>query len=242
MLQAALNGARGTGEHPALPITPDQLAADARAVRAAGAQALHVHPRDARGAESLLAGVVAPALVAIRAAAPGMPVGVSTGEWIESDPERLLARVRSWEELSAPERPDYASVNLGEAGALDVMAALSTAGIGIEAGIATPAEVSVLASSPFAGTVTRVLVEPTEPDPAAAVALAEAIEGLLAEADIAAAWLHHGFGPATWAVVAAAGRRGLDVRVGLEDVLTLPDGTRAAGNAALVAALGVQPG
>jgi uncharacterized protein (DUF849 family) len=32
VLQAALNGARVVEEHPALPVTPEQLAADARAV------------------------------------------------------------------------------------------------------------------------------------------------------------------------------------------------------------------
>jgi uncharacterized protein (DUF849 family) len=53
---------------------------------------------------------------------------------------------------------------------------------------------------------------------------------------VAAPRLHHGYGPATWAVVGAALERGRDVRVGLEDVLVMPDGSTAAGNAALVAA------
>ena len=37
-------------------------------------------------------------------------------------------------------------------------------------------------------------------------------------------------------MIELAGRRGYDTRVGLEDTLTLPDGSRAEGNAALVAA------
>ena len=37
MLQACLNGSRAAGEHPALPLTPEQLAADARACVDAGA-------------------------------------------------------------------------------------------------------------------------------------------------------------------------------------------------------------
>ena len=238
MLQAALNGAREVTEHPALPITPDQLAADARAVRAAGAAEIHVHPRDAGGDESLLPATVAPAVAAIRAAAPGMPVGVSTGAWIEPDRDRLLAHVRAWAELPGPERPDYASANCGEPGALDVMAALAAGGLGIEAGIATAAEVDVLSSSPFAATVVRVLVEPDEQDPAAAVALAGSIEDALARAGVTAPRLHHGVGVATWAVIAAAAGRRLSVRIGLEDVLTLPDGAPAAGNAELMAALG----
>ena len=48
--------------------------------------------------------------------------------------------------------------------------------------------------------------------------------------------LWHGFGARTWEVISAAGAAGIDVRVGLEDVLTLPDGSVAAGNAELVAA------
>lgn len=50
--------------------------------------------------------------------------------------------------------------------------------------------------------------------------------------------LHHGMGPATWAVLDAAVALGHDIRVGLEDVLTLPGGRRVAGNAELVAAAG----
>ena len=56
--------------------------------------------------------------------------------------------------------------------------------------------------------------------------------------------LHHGYGAATWAVLAAAVERGRDIRVGFEDTLELPDGTAASGNAELVAAamrLGQEP-
>ena len=50
MIKACLNGARAPGEHRALPLTATQLAADGAAAVAAGAQALHIHPRDATGA------------------------------------------------------------------------------------------------------------------------------------------------------------------------------------------------
>lgn len=235
MLQAALNGRRTPAEHPALPITPEQLAADALAVRAAGADALHVHPRDAEGEESLRPAIVAPALAAIRAAVPGMPVGVSTGAWIEPDPERLLALVRAWARLPDAERPDYASVNCAEDDARGVIAALATDGIGVEAGVATPAGVDVLSASSPA--LLRVLIEPTEADPARAAALAWAIEERLDEAGVTAPRLHHAFGPATWNVLAAAAARARDVRVGLEDTLRLADGTPAQDNAALVTSL-----
>jgi uncharacterized protein (DUF849 family) len=48
--------------------------------------------------------------------------------------------------------------------------------------------------------------------------------------------LWHGYGERTWEVISAAGTAGIDVRVGLEDVLVLPDGRTAADNAELVAA------
>jgi uncharacterized protein (DUF849 family) len=48
--------------------------------------------------------------------------------------------------------------------------------------------------------------------------------------------LLHGEGSATWPVLRAAVGLGLDTRIGLEDVLTLPDGVAALDNAAMVAA------
>jgi len=57
-LQACLNGSRTATEHPAVPLTPAALAADARRVLEAGASALHLHPRDQAGRESLALDVV----------------------------------------------------------------------------------------------------------------------------------------------------------------------------------------
>ena len=48
--------------------------------------------------------------------------------------------------------------------------------------------------------------------------------------------LWHGEGERTWEVIAAGVAAGVDVRVGLEDVLVLPDGRDATDNAELVAA------
>jgi uncharacterized protein (DUF849 family) len=49
LLKACLNGNRPPGAHPALPLTPPELAADTAASVAAGAAAVHVHPRDTDG-------------------------------------------------------------------------------------------------------------------------------------------------------------------------------------------------
>ena len=49
LIKACLNGSRELGAHPALPLTPTQLADAARNAVAAGAGALHIHPRRADG-------------------------------------------------------------------------------------------------------------------------------------------------------------------------------------------------
>ena len=80
----------------------------------------------------------------------------------------------------------------------------------------------------------RILVEPRSENADEAVIVAEEIDAALDAAGIATPRLHHGVGPATWAVLDAAIPRGREIRIGFEDVLTLPDGRRAPDNAALV--------
>jgi len=227
-----LNGARAPGEHPALPLTPEQLAADARACVEAGARSLHLHPRDAAGAESLDAADIAAALRAVRAATGGIEISLSTGLWIAGDDvERRHALVAGWTEV-----PDLVSLNLSEPGWQTLAALLAERGIGVEAGLATTTDAEALAGGPLHPA--RVLVEIDDEglggEPA--VAAAAAIDVVLDRAGVAAPRLHHGAGLATWAVIEAAARHGHDIRVGLEDVLELPDGTPAPGNAELVAA------
>jgi uncharacterized protein (DUF849 family) len=229
MLQAALNGDRSPGEHPALPVSAEALAADAAACVEAGAAAIHLHPRDARGRETLDATVVDAVARHVRSAC-GVPVGVTTGAWIEPDLERRLAAIAAWSE------PDYSSVNLSEEGSERVMAALLEAGVGVEAGVASVEDADRLSASGLAGDVMRVLVEPYDPDPDDAGAIVAAIHTALDRHGIGAPRLQHADGAATWVLIADAVHRGLDTRVGLEDTLTLPGGSRADGNPALIAA------
>jgi uncharacterized protein (DUF849 family) len=226
VIKACLNGNREPGAHPALAITPEQLAADGAAAVAAGAQVLHIHPRGPDGRESL--GAVDETVLAVRAAVPGVAIGVSTGAWMEPDVDARVAAVLAWRE------PDMASVNLSEEGHVEVMAALVEAGIGIEAGLWRVEDVQALAISGYAGRLVRVLVEPREPDVAAALATAEAIHAALDDAGIPGPRVQHGFGPPTWEVVRRAKQLGLGWRIGLEDTLTVPDGSPALSNAHLV--------
>jgi uncharacterized protein (DUF849 family) len=231
LLKAALNGNRAPSEHPALPVSPAQLALEARGAVAAGAAAIHLHVRDASGRESLAPADLAATLQAVRASIPGVPVGVSTGAWIEPDLNRRLALLAAWDT-----QPDFASVNLHEDGALEVAELLLSHGVGVEAGLANPAAAELLIASGLAERCLRVLIEPTEPDLTAARANVAGIESALDRAAIGCQRLLHGENATAWPLLADAIARGYATRIGLEDVLALPDGARAPDNASLVAA------
>jgi uncharacterized protein (DUF849 family) len=222
-VKACLNGGRTRADHAAVPLTPAELAADAIAVRSAGAFAVHVHPRDRGGAQTMDSTACEAAVASIRAAVPRLPVGLSTSAAVDPDPFARAAAVSAWRQ-----KPDFVSVNLSELGWAGIARAALHAGIAIEAGLATSADAEELARSPFAHQVLRALVE-VDGGAADARAIAQLIPDGLPQ-------LWHGYGERTWEVVSAAGTAGIDVRVGLEDVLVLPDGRTAANNAELVAA------
>ncbi len=239
MLQACVNGPRRPGEHPALPVAPEELARDVAAVAAAGADAVHLHVKDAAGADTLGAAAMAEVLAAVRAAAPAVPVGVTTGAWAVPDPARRTAAVRSWR--GSVLLPDFASVNWHEDGADDVAGTLLDLGVGVEAGLWHPAGAGAWLASPHRDRCLRVLLElPDGPDEREVQPRAEELLRLVRRAQRDGGRevpvLLHGEGTSTWAALRLAGGRGLATRIGLEDVLVLPDGSPAAGNAALVRA------
>jgi len=227
ILQAALNGSRRRGDHPALPITAAELAADAFACVRAGASEIHFHPRAADGAEALDADVVDAAVRAVSSVV-AVPVGVTTGAWIAPDPDARAALVRNWRE------PRMASVNLSEPGAELVMRALSENGIGIEAGVWSVEDSERLSAVGLPHPAMRVLVEIVHPvaDPIAEVLR---IDTALDELGISAPRLYHGEDNATWPILGHALSRRLDTRIGLEDTLRLPDGEVVESNSSLVA-------
>jgi len=230
LVKACLNGGRSRAEHPLVPITPDEIAAEAEKVARAGAGAVHVHPRKADGAETFEPEPCAAVVEAVRSACPGLLMGFTTGAWIEPDLPRRLAAFAAWDPS-----PDFASVNFSEQGAVEVCRVLLDRGIGVEAGLTTLLDARAFITSGLGGNVVRALVEPQDADPQAAVARARAIDRHLEESGVAAPRLHHGQGRATWAVLGAALAMGRDVRVGLEDTLEHADGTFARDNEDLVA-------
>ncbi len=231
LIKACLNGSRAPGDHLALPLTPSELAREARGTVDAGAGALHVHPRQADGRQTLEAVACTAALTAIRAACPSIPVGFSTGRWIEPDVERRRVLVATWQEL-----PDFVSVNLSEPGALDLCKDLLARGIDVEAGLWTPDDARLLLDSGLADRCLRLLIEPMDEGVDAALETVRGIERRLDTVCVRPPRLLHGTGATAWPVLAVALQRGYDTRIGFEDTLTLPDGRPARDNAALVAA------
>lgn len=248
-LKACLNGKRSQAEFPAVPVTPDELARDAAASVAAGAEAVHLHARGRDGAESVRAADVGAAVAAVRVACPGIPVGVSTGLWITGgDAAARHAAIAEWAGLAAAARPDFASVNVSEEGWAGVARSLGTAGIAVEAGVWSVADVQVLATAAEVAGLPRpplrILIEVMgEPADAAPRVAGEILRALEDSAVRGIPRLLHGEGDGCWALVAQAAREGLPTRIGLEDTTVGPDGEPVSGNAELVRlALGVMNG
>lgn len=231
LLQAALNGARRREDYPIIPTSADDLARSAAESVAAGAAAIHVHVRDVRGMESLVSEDIARTVRAMRAAVPGIPIGVSTGAWIVPNTEKRHQLVAQWRT-----DPDYASVNFDEPGSELLATLLLQRGVGIEAGVANTTAAGRLARSGLAARCLRILLEPQVQDLDAALRVLCDVEAMLDEARIALPRLLHGIDRTAWPLISEAARRGYQTRIGFEDTVTLPDGSPAARNADLVAA------
>src|SRR5277367_1014102 len=215
LIEAALNGARTRMDHPLVPCSPQELATAAKEAVAAGAGAAHFHVRGADARESLDADDVARAVSAVRAAIPGVPFGVSTGLWMVRDARERHDKVAAWKVW-----PDFASVNFNEEGGIALAEMLLAKGVGVEAGMGSVLATETFLQSKLAGRCRWVLLEPEQQEMDAGIALPIIL---------------HGVGRTAWELIDVAARRGYDTRIGLEDVLTLPDGSQAASNAELVA-------
>lgn len=227
---ACLNGDRRPGAHPSLPVSVDQLVADAHAVVEAGATDVHVHPRDPKGAESLEPSVVSALMERMRSEGPDVPVSLTTALSAESDPWRRYDLVQRW---ASPTLPDSVSVNLHEAGSVDLAHLLTDRRVAVEAGVWTVEAARILVATRIE--VSTVLVEPTQVAVEDARRNANAINALLDRAKVRAPRLLHGADATAWPMLEDALDTGCDIRIGLEDTMRLPDGTEAFDNAALVA-------
>ncbi|WP_308313403.1 3-keto-5-aminohexanoate cleavage protein [Streptomyces sp. G1] len=231
----SLNGSRNAADGPAVPMSPGDLVEAALAAVAAGGREVLVHARTPCGRESLSPRVVGPLLEALREAGlergpgPGGGVAVSVAVSVAPEPDQAgrSARVRSWTVL-----PDRAVVRFAEPGARELAEEL------LERGVAVDAEVPVGGSpEPLARFLAwpvrdparvRLLAEPASADPGPVAELLRRLPPVPV--------LLFGRGPAAWPVLRLAARYGTGARIGVGDVLHLPDGRAARSNAELVAA------
>lgn len=237
-LMVAPNGARrGRGDHPQLPITDEQLAQTAAACFAAGAQALHLHVRDAQGRHSLDVGRYRAAMEAVRDRVPGMEIQITTESAGIYD---TAAQVACLEAL----RPAAASVSVREMTRDETQAArayalCSEAGTQVQHILYGPDCIAQLRAGFRDGTVPLqmrdaifVLGQYSPP----VLAQPSDLAGFLsATADLDLTWSACAFGRHERACLLAAIAAGGDVRIGFENNIETPDGEQLADNAASVA-------
>jgi uncharacterized protein (DUF849 family) len=230
LIEAALNGGRTRAEYLTIPCTPQELAVAAKECVAAGAGAIHFHARNSDKRETVNADDVAAAVTAVRTAIPGVAFGVSTGAWILPDPKLRHEAVSRWTVI-----PDFAGVNFKEEGAKELAELMLSRGIGIEVGLSDVHGTELFVRSGLAAKCLRILLEPMEEAVVRALWMLDSIETVLARARVTLPRVLHGVDQTAWPILDEAVTRGYDLRVGFEDVLTLPDGSVAGSNAALVA-------
>lgn len=231
VLQAALNGSRPSDAHPALPVLPRHLARDARAVARLGVTAVHVHPRDDAGQETIEPAVVGDVVALIRQEAPSVEIGVPTGRWIQPNVVERIETVQAWGRLGSG-KPDVCGVNVHEEGWYEVCAAAWSVGIAVELGVWTSGDAVTLRQTGLPAGTRRVVAESTVTDPETAVA--EGIRILRALGQPPVPVLLHGEEEGAWPVLEYATRVNIGTRIGFEDVLVRPDGWLATGNDDLV--------
>ncbi|WP_415404382.1 3-keto-5-aminohexanoate cleavage protein [Tateyamaria sp. SN3-11] len=97
-ITVAPNGARlRKADHAALPMTAQELAQTAYACQIAGADAIHLHVRDAQGRHSLDPDIYRDAMAAVSQSAPGMGIQITTeagARYDVADQLRLLQTLK----------------------------------------------------------------------------------------------------------------------------------------------------
>ncbi|GAB5432655.1 3-keto-5-aminohexanoate cleavage protein [Tritonibacter mobilis] len=238
-LMVAPNGARrGKADHPALPMTAPELAETALACHRLGAQALHLHVRDAEGVHSLDAGRYREAMALVSEAVPTMGIQITTESAGLFDVGAQLACLEAL-------RPAAASVSVREMArdkslAARAYALCSEAGTQVQHILYTPECVEQLEAWYADGTVPDemrdvilVLGQYATGQPARPAMLPPFL-ALIAPLDLR--WSLCAFGPEEHACLLAAVEAGGQVRIGFENSLGPMGGPAWADNAASVEA------
>jgi hypothetical protein len=131
----------------------------------------------------------------IGALCPETPISLTTSATIVEDPRESFNIVEAWEEMH-----DLVTANQGEPGIVELCELLLSRAVGIEAGFPSIDDARAFVLSGLAGRCRRVLVEPLDADPDAAVQHAAKMEDIVVSAGIMLEQVHHGYGIACWAV------------------------------------------
>jgi 3-keto-5-aminohexanoate cleavage enzyme len=242
-IAVAPNGARRTkADHPALPVTPNELANTAAECLEAGAAMIHVHVRSRDGGHSLDADAYKSAMGAIRTAiGDRLVVQITTEALGLYSPQEQIAVVKAV-------RPEAVSLafreivphRAAEGPFLEFLRWLLQEEIFPQIILYTPEEASLLAEVAGRSDI------PAEEIPVLYVLGRHFVNQTSRPADLAPFlkkgiarfqnWMVCAFGKNETACVIAAAQLGGDIRVGFENNIWMPDGTLASSNAASVAA------
>lgn len=242
ILTVAPNGARkGKRDHPALPLTPDEIASCAAACADAGATMIHLHVRDRAGQHTLDADTYRAALDAVAREVGDRIIVQVTSEAVglyEPDQQMAMVRALHPEAVSLAVRefvPDAAH----ERQAADFFAWLHREAILPQYILYSDADLAR-----FDDLIAREVIPPgphfvlfvlgryTAGQRSHPLDLVPFVSANRAEHP----WAVCAFGARETACAVAAAALGGHVRVGFENNMTLPDGTLATDNAALVRA------
>lgn len=242
ILAVAPNGARKTKrDHPALPMTPDEIAVCAAACVDAGAAMIHLHVRDREGRHTLDVDAYQAALDAVaREVGDRILVQVTSEAVGVYEPDEQMAMVRALH----PEAVSLAVRELvpdadRERPAADFFAWLHREGILPQYILYSDADLAR-----FDDLISRGIIPPgphfvlfvlgryTAGQRSHPLDLVPFVSGNRADHR----WAVCAFGVRETACAVAAAALGGHVRVGFENNMTMPDGTLAADNAALVRA------
>lgn len=245
IIEAALNGGRSRAEHAALPVTPEEIADEARRCADAGASVVHIHAQDEAGTARADRDWYTATIRAIRAATPGLLISLTTIR-VETAPVATvnLGHLVAWERnevpggrrtIHYPNSHDDLAAALGLCTAIGIAPELGLMDIGFIANAVALRHDGLLPALPW------FLLELDSPAfgsgwqvAPSTIANYDFLAHLLREHFPAAPWAAHGHGLPGYAVLERALATGAHARVGFEDCLQLPDGKLAPSNAAQV--------
>ena len=235
----ALNGARRTkADHPALPVTLDEIVAAATACQEAGADGVHLHVREEDQTHSLDAGRYLDTIAALKDSVPELDIQITTEAAGIFD---VPAQLACLEQVA----PAWASISVREIARAPELAD-RVYGLCVDQGtrvqhILYDSEDAALLDDwqakgvVRADQVDRLLVLGRYAT--GQVSQPSDLDHFLANGAPKDPWMVCAFGPHEHACLTRAAQLGGDVRVGFENGLTDENGTPWADNAASIAAL-----